>query len=494
MRINNLTILPFVPSITQPNPKKPNPMKTQQPKIGILALTLELYETLAPGVREDREQWLHRDVLPALARFVDVEFQSAVYSASGIRAEVNRLEQSGVDAIAVMMLTYAPSELAVAPLKSTRVPLIVWNIQELFAVDENYDADALLKNHGVHGTQDLANVLVRCAVPFEYVTSHMQDANACEEVVDFTYAAFARRQIALSRFGLFGTAFPGMGDFAVDTMQWGAQFGCGWTTLSIEEYIHRAETMGDQQVRALVNDYQNSYDIASDITEADLDQTARAELALRSLVDENHLAGFTYLFTSFGDDERTSTVPFVAASRMMAEGYGFGGEGDLISTMATRMFHLLRPPVSFSEIFTTDYGGNAVFLSHMGEANVAMARKDRKPPLVARPAPITRTKNRQLALVTTFEPGDATLAALVQCRNGWRLITALIQIEDYGPLPSLCSPHSKAKVPGDVRQFLTDYAKAGGTHHNALFVGDARAKLRVLATLTNMDYVELTDH
>ena len=51
-------------------------------------------------------------------------------------------------------------------------------------------------------------------------------------------------------------------------------------------------------------------------------------------------------------------------------------------------------------------------MSHMGEANVAMARRDRPMPLVARPTPITRTRGRQLALVTSFEPGPATLCAL----------------------------------------------------------------------------------
>jgi L-arabinose isomerase len=176
---------------------------------------------------------------------------------------------------------------------------------------------------------------------------------------------------------------------------------------------------------------------------------------------------------------------------MMADGYGFGGEGDLISAMATRMFHLLNPPISFREIFSTDYRGNALLFSHMGEANVAMAKTDRKVPLVARPTPITRTQNRQLALVTVFEPGTVTLAALVQCRNRWKLITALMQIEEFGPLPALCVPHSKVKVNGDVRQFLTDYAKAGGTHHNALLRGDARARLRILAELEDMDYVEI---
>ena len=75
------------------------------------------------------------------------------------------------------------------------------------------------------------------------------------------------------------------------------------------------------------------------------------------------------------------SLPFVAASRLMAEGIGFGGEGDLIAAAATAFFNWLNPPASFSEIFTIDFAGDSLFMSHMGEANVGMARRDRKVPL-----------------------------------------------------------------------------------------------------------------
>ena len=463
----------------------------EKPKLGILALTLELYETLAPGVRENREQWLKKDILPALGRFVDVDFKEAVYTKDKIQAEVKRFEQTGVDAIAVVFLTYAPSQVVLPALKNTRIPLFLWNIQELFAVDQNYSQEKLTQNHGVHGTQDMANVLVRCGVDFEYATTHIDDPDSCRAVTDFCIAASAKRKIASSRFGVIGNEFPGMGDFAVDTTQWVSQFGCNMVLLPMEEYITRAEQAAPSQVTELVKEYRATYNVADDVTEGDLIPTARAELAMRSMRDEWQLDGMTYLFTAFGSDSRTSTVPFVAISRMMAEGVGFGGEGDIISTMATRLFYHLSPMVSFSEIFTTDYQGNALFFSHMGEANIAMARKDQKIPLVARSSPITKTLHRQLALVTVFEPGPATLVALVQGRNRWKLITASVQIEDFAPITSLGVPHSKVKV-NDVRRFLTDYAKEGGTHHNAIGFGDLRPKLQYLAKMLDADYVDIT--
>ena len=95
-----------------------------------------------------------------------------------------------------------------------------------------------------------------------------------------------------------------------------------------------------------------------------------------------------------------------------------------------------------------------------------------------------------MALVTSFEAGPATIAALTVGPQGkWRLIAAAAALEDYGPLPGFCVPHSKLKsASGDVRRFLTAYATAGGPHHNAVIFGDARPRLRFAAELLGADY------
>jgi len=195
---------------------------------------------------------------------------------------------------------------------------------------------------------------------------------------------------------------------------------------------------------------------------------------------------------AFGEDARSETLPFVAASRLLAEGVGFGGEGDLISAACSAMLHALQPPASFSEMFTIDFAGNTVLLSHMGEASVAMARTDRKVPLVRRPEPIVPIRGNQLVLVPTFTPGEATLTALtLTAGQRWRIIASRVTIEDFGPLDGLAVPHTKIRPSGDVRDFLTAYGKAGGPHHLAICFGDARAKLAAVAYHLGADYVEI---
>jgi L-arabinose isomerase len=464
-----------------------------RPKIGLLALTLELYETLLPDLRSSRENWLRATVVPALEREADVLFNGALFRREDIEAAVAEFEAGRVDALLVILATYSPSQLALPALQRTRLPIVIWNTQELMAVDRTFTLANMVDNHGVHGTQDLANVLTRSGVRFHYVTSPAADPVGLRELGDFCAAAAAVNRLRSARIGSLGYPFPGMGDFAVDTTHLAATLGCAWTNLTVEDYNNRATSAPEAEVARMVADYRQTYAVAPNLTEADLSLTARAELAMRGMVADHRLSALTYQFTAFGEDDRTQTLPFVAASRLMADGIGFGGEGDLIAAAATAFFNWLQPPASFSEIFTIDFAGNSLFLSHMGEANTAMARGDRKIPLVARPAPITRTRGRQLALVTSFEPGPATFAALMPGPQGqWRIIAGEAAIEDYGPLPDFCVPHSKLKpVSGDVRQFLTAYASRGGPHHNAVFFGNALPRLRFAARLLGAEFFEV---
>ena len=466
--------------------------QTALPKVGLLALTLEYYETLAPGLREGRVAWLRRDVLPARAPMAEVRFAGACFRREEVDAAVAKFEADGVDAILVIMLSYSPSLITLPALQRTRLPVLVWNTQELWAYDATSGASAMIDNHGLHGTQDLSNVLLRSGVKFAYVTSHVRDEAGLKALDDFFAAASAVRRLRNARLGLLGYPFPGMGDFGLDPTHLAATLGCEWTALSIEEYVNRTAQADAGPAAALATEYRESYDVADDVTDDELETTARVESAMRGMVSEYGLDALTYQFLAFGDDERTPTLPFVAASRMLADGIGFGGEGDLIGAAGSTFLNWLNPPASFTEMFTVDFGGNSVFMSHMGEANVAMARRDRKTRLVARSTPIARTQKRQLVLATCFEPGPATLCALTLGPGSrWRLVVSPVSVPDFGPLDGMEVPHFKIQPAGDVREFLTAYAKAGGPHHLAVCFGDARSRLRVAADLLDADYCEV---
>jgi len=464
----------------------------RRPKVGILGLTLEFYEQLAPSLRPDRERFVRDRLIPNLSGTADVRFDGAVFTRDGVERAVAGFERDGMDVILVALLSYSPSLIAAPALKRTHLPIVVWNTQELLSVDTSYGDAELIANHGVHGTHDLCNVLVRAGVPFCYVTGHVDDRKAIASLADHFQAACAVGRLRRARLGLLGYPFPGMGDFGLDTTQMATSLGCAWEALSLSEYNRRAGKADPGMVAKLVAEYRRCYEIGPNIAEEDLAAAARAEIAMRGIVRDYRLDAYSYQFLSFGEDDRTETLPFVAASRLLSEGIGFGGEGDLIAAAHSALLGWLHPPASFSEMFTIDFGGNAVLLSHMGEANVAMARKDRKVRMVRRPGPIVPTRGSQLALVTAFDPGPATLTALtLAAGTRWRILASRITVEDFGPLPQLAVPHSKVRPAGDVCEFLTAYACAGGPHHLAICFGDARPKLALAARYLGAEYVEV---
>jgi len=467
-------------------------MESIKPKVGLLGLTLEFYEQSRPAIRQGREEFVRRNILPALAETADVRFDEAVFRREDIERAVAAFEADGVDVLLVILLSYSTSLSSLPALRRTRLPIIIWNTQELYSVDESYDEAKLIANHGVHGTFDLCNVLVRAGVPFGYVTSHLDDQGAAEELAHMLRAAAAVSRLRRMRLGQMGWPFPGMGDFGLDTTHLAATLGCSVEALSVAEFNRRADDADAGEVDRLVAEYRDLYEIDHRVAGDDLTMTARAELALRSLVHEHRLDAYSYQFLAFGQDGRTGTVPFVAASRLLADGVGFGGEGDLISAAFSTVMNDLQGPASFSEIFTIDFAGNSVLLSHMGEANVAMARTDRKVRMVRRDEPLVPIRGNQLALAVNYAPGPATLTALtLTAGQKWRIIAAPMTIVDFGPLEHLVVPHAKIRPAGDVRDFLTAYATAGGPHHLAVCYGDARSGLRLLAKLLDADYVEI---
>jgi len=463
-----------------------------RPKVGLLGLTLEFYERSGPELREGRERWVREKVVPALEGVAEVRFDGAAFTREAVEARVREFEADGCDCMCVILLTYSPSLIAAPALQGTHLPIVVWNTQELLAVDESYDSAALTANHGVHGTHDLCNVLTRSGVEFHYVTTHLDDDSATAELADFFAAAAAAGKLRNARLGLLGYPFPGMGDFGLDTTHMATTLGCAWEAVTVSEYVRRAADADAGDVAGVVGQYRQSYEIAEDISDEELAATARAELAVRGIAADRRLDALSYQFLAFGEDDRVETLPFVAASRMMAEGIGFGGEGDLISAAGTCMLNWLAGPASFSEIFTIDFAGNAVLLSHMGEANAAMHRPDRKLRMVKRAKGIVPTRAAQVALATTFAPGPATLMALTLSAGGrWRIIAAPITIEDFGPLEQLSAPHTKAAPVAGVREFLTAYALAGGPHHLGVCFGDARTRLEMVSRLIGADYWEV---
>ena len=128
-------------------------------------------------------------------------------------------------------------------------------------------------------------------------------------------------------------------------------------------------------------------------------------------------AGFSVHFEPVGKDGRFNQLPLLAASDLMADGYGYGAEGDTNATTFMCAGHTLIGDAHFSEMYAMDFELGSVLISHMGEGNWKVARKDRPVRLIDRPLGIGGLGNPPTA-VFSAQPGPATTASPDTPRGG----------------------------------------------------------------------------
>jgi L-arabinose isomerase len=229
------------------------------------------------------------------------------------------------------------------------------------------------------------------------------------------------------------------------------------------------------------------------ITAQEHEASVRLEWALRDLLAEWGLRGFASHFLAVGEEDRLETLPFLAASKLLGEGFGFGGEGDVTSAAAVCMMQQLAGAANFTEMFTMDFANNAILMMHMGEGNWRMARRE-EPVYVVRSslAEIMAVRVPPLLLAFTLEPGEATLVSLTTVDRGkLRLVAAEGEVADHPYIPDLARPHYKFRPDGDLCDFLTRFSEAGGSHHQALAYGRWAGTVEKIARLLRIECVRV---
>jgi L-arabinose isomerase len=271
------------------------------------------------------------------------------------------------------------------------------------------------------------------------------------------------------RVGLIGQPFKGMGDFAlpfdvlqqtigITTVHW--DFKKTASLMPMENApVVRAEMVRDTKA------FDGS--IADPVARA---RSLRAGLGVRRWLKENHLGAFTMNFLNITRASGFPTVPFLEASKGMARGIGYAGEGDVLTAGLTGALLAVFPQTTFTEIFCPDWSGNRLFLSHMGEVNLSLLNA--KPRLFEMQYPYTNVGNPVVA-AGTFKPGKAVLVNLApQANNTYALIVALVEVCDVPDRPQENSIRGWIKPALPIADFLARYSEAGGTHHSSLVYGN----------------------
>ena len=445
----------------------------RSPKIGLLPLYIALYDQAMPEARKDAEAFYEQIAGALRKRGLEVATAPTCRLAPEFAAAVKGFEDAGADAIVTLHLAYSPSLESAAVLAGTPLPLIVLDTTPTYNFGANVDPAEIMGNHGIHGVQDMCNLLIRNGKVFQIEAGHWEKSDVLDRVAGWAKAAQLASAIQGARVGLVGEAFKGMGDFAVpfDVMQ---------STIGIETVLLDPKVL--QSFVPLEDDPEVAKEMADDleafvVEDLDMDvhrRSVRAGLAIRRWIEAERLTALTVNFLVV-DDSGLPTMPFLEISKAMARGIGYGGEGDVLTAGLVGALASVYPQTSFTEMFCPDWEGGSVFMSHMGEMNLNLV--DGKPLLTNKAFPWSNAGQPAVA-AGCFKGGGAVLINLAPGPDG--TYTLLIC---PGEMLSVKKDRMKDTIRGwfkpamPVADFLAAYSCLGGTHHSAVVYGDVTEEI-----------------
>ena len=453
-----------------------------RPKIAVLGLSLPLYEAALPKLMDTLQRQM-KAFVAEIEPYAGIVAATLCSRQEHVAAGVKRAEAEDVDALLLIPLCYTASLMTLLPIVNTKVPIVIWNTQEALEIDEDYDHGDLLENHVTQGAQDVTNTLIRSRRTFGMESGHYKDRDALGRLADWLQAARVSKYARRLRVGILGAPFQDMGDFGVDTTLMTSVWGPYAIQLSIAKFVQLTEEAPEETLARMRADDQARFDVAPDLDAETHTRSLRGEWALRQLMTKNGLDAFTMNFLDLMEDGRCDCLPLYGVNKLMAEGMGYAGEGNVTIAAHMAQMRQLCGQATFTEIYTLDYKRNRMMMTHMQECNPAMARKDRKIRLIKKEfwAPGI---GPYVGMHFTLPPGPVTLTSVTSDHDGRFYYMAYeTRIVDIEPYSRFDVPHWLAELDEPVGDFLTRYSCAGGPHHLVAVPGRRAGALRKLAHL-----------
>ncbi|MDH7600904.1 MAG: hypothetical protein QHI38_02000 [Armatimonadota bacterium] len=442
----------------------------RQPKVGLLPFYLELYDRAMPEVRLRIDEFRSTISTELSRRGLDVIDVPVCRTKLEFARAVKTIENSGADAIVTLHLAYSPSLESEEALALTDLPIIVLDTTPSFDYGPETDPDLLMYNHGIHGVQDMCNLLIRNGKRFWIEVGHWQHSDVLDRVAASARSARMASAMRTVRVGRIGEPFAGMGDFLVDPTELGETIGVTVVTSDCRELARFLPGPDSPEVAAELERDHRLFAGEALGSEAHL-RSIRAGLAVRRWLEEQNLSAFSMNFLAFDRASGIDVVPFLEASKAMTRGIGYAGEGDVLTAALGTAIASVYRDVTFTEMFCPDWQSNRIFVSHMGEVNLNLLAG--KPILREMPFPWAEVENPVIA-VGRLRGGKAVFVDLAPIADrSFSLIVSDVQVVDVqGPDRMEDSVHGWFTPPVPITDFLAAYSKAGGTHHAVLVYGD----------------------
>ncbi|MCC6238973.1 MAG: L-arabinose isomerase [Phycisphaerales bacterium] len=396
----------------------------------------------------------------------------------------------------VWMHTFSPAKMWIAGLTALRKPLVHLHTQ--FNRDlpwADIDMDFMNLNQAAHGDREAGFLHTRLRLQRKVVVGHWSDPSTQASLGTWMRAARGWDELQHLKVARFGDNMRYVAVTEGNKVSAEAALGFSVNTYGVGDLVALVNHVTDAAVDQLVAEYENCYTIAADLRKGgarhtSVRQAARIELGLRAFLEQGQFSAFT---DTFEDLHGLTQLPGLAVQRLMADGYGFGGEGDWKTAALVRAMKVmdadLKGGVSFMEDYTyhLEPGNHLVLGAHMLEICPSIAAG--QPSLQVHPLGIG-AKADPARLVFDAPAGRAINASLIDLGNRFRLIVGEIDVVvPPAPLPKLPVARAVWRTRPDFQTACAAWIHAGGAHHTSFSYAVNTEHLRDLATMADIEIV-----
>ena len=461
----------------------------RKPRIGLLGLMTDGYESVFPGILS-RQMNYANEIVSSLSKDVDIEFAEIGTNREQIEKITMSYNQKKLDGILIILLAYSQGAWLLRAMENNKLPVAVAVVQPDDIVQTEFEEIDLTVNQGIHGAQDNCNILMRLGISYQVYAGSRYSDDFQEFVKDFGKAAQALNELRSMRIGVLGR-MQGMGDILTDELALFQKLGveiCHDSLGAVHDYM---KELTKEEIEEEINADKERFVVDAQLSHQSHEIAVAEYLGFKKYVEENAYQGFTAHFDLFGEDGRFRQLPLYGASRLLAEGYGYAAEGDFSCAALVRISHLLsEQPANFTEMYMMDAKTDSILFCHAGEGNYHATVAGVKPKLIDRYLGEGGLENPP-TLLFQQKPGRATLVSLVSLSGTFRLVVAKGEVIDRYDLNRCEMPYLFFRPDSGVRPCVEEWLRQGGTHHEALCIGDVSLRFKMLCEMAGIEYCEV---
>ncbi len=390
--------------------------------------------------------------------------------------------------------TFSPSKMWINGFASLQKPYCHFATQyNLEIPNEEIDMDFMNLNQAAHGDREHGFIAARLRMPRKIIAGYWKDEAVQKRLGSWMRAAVGvafSKSLKVMRFG------DNMREVAVtegDKVEVQTKLGWQVNTWATGDLVKVMNAVTEEEIDAMMAVYTEKYDIATDNIDA-IRYQAREEIAIRKMLDAEGCKAFANTFQDLYGMEQ---LPGLASQHLMAEGYGYGGEGDWKVSAMTSILKAISEGQTGGTTFMEDYtyhlvpGQEYSLGAHMLEVCPSVASA--KPRIETHHLGIGMNEKDPARLVFEGREGDAIVVSLIDMGGRLRLICQDIKcVKPIMEMPNLPVARVMWRAMPDLTTGLECWITAGGAHHTVLSYDVTAEQMKDWANMMGIEYVHIT--